>query len=201
LLEEIRWEDQANGDAVTRVKGARDLDPREVTALREALAWRDGIARTRDRAPFRVVQDGTLLEAALRRPTSTSQLAAMKGMNPRLAREEGKGLLDRLARVESLPETELQAYPKSPRNGRGRPAPEVEERADRLRRVRNGRAEALGLDRGTLLPNATVLEVARLTPSDRDGLQAVPGMKKWQAAVVGEDLLRALGNRGMGPTN
>ncbi len=32
-------------DPVTRVKGARDLSPREVTALREALEWRDAIAR------------------------------------------------------------------------------------------------------------------------------------------------------------
>ena len=59
-------ENQEPPDPVARVKGARDLSPREVTALREALEWRDALARRRDKAPFRVVGDQPLVEAVLR---------------------------------------------------------------------------------------------------------------------------------------
>ncbi len=122
-LEKIRWEEDPDEDPVTRVKGARDLAPREVTALREALAWRDGIARDQDRAAFRVAQDQVLMEIAERRPSSVNDLASLKGMNGRLARERGAGLLERLSRVDRLSRDELVAYPRPPRNGPGRPPP------------------------------------------------------------------------------
>lgn len=192
VLEQVRFEDDPDQDPVVRVKGARDLPPRTVTALREALAWRDEIARTQDRAPFRVAQDQVLLDVAERRPRSVDDLADLKGMNGRLAREVGHDLVQRLERVDRLPPTDLVAYPPAPRNGPGRPPPEVEELADRLRSVRNRRAEALGLDRGMLLPNALLLDIARETPTSRDALLALPGIKRWQVEVLGEELLAVL---------
>src|SRR5690606_16578363 len=50
-------------DPVVRLRGARQRSPRQVTALREALRWRDEIARARDRAPFRVISEEPLVEA------------------------------------------------------------------------------------------------------------------------------------------
>jgi ribonuclease D len=191
-LEDIRWEEEAGEDPVVRVKGARDLDLREVNALREAVAWRDDIARAQDRAPFRVAQDPVLLEIAERRPSSIEALAGMKGMNARLARQEGAALLERLSRIDQLAPEALTAYPRAPRNGPGRPPPEVEEFAERLKRVRNRRAEELGIDRGTLLPNATLLEIARSRPASAEELGQVPGMKRWQVEAVGSRLLDLL---------
>lgn len=192
VLEQVRFEDDPDQDPVVRVKGARDLPPRTVTALREALAWRDEIARTQDRAPFRVAQDQVLLDVAERRPRSVDDLAELKGMNGRLAREVGHDLVQRLERVERLPPTDLVAYPPAPRNGPGRPPPEVEEVADRLRSVRNRRAEALGLDRGMLLPNALLVDIAREAPASRDALLSLAGIKRWQVEVLGDELLAVL---------
>lgn len=187
-LETIRFEED-DADPVTRVKGARDLDDREVTALREALDWRDRIAREKDRAPFRVVGDRTLLAAARSRPRTPDELAALKGMNRSLARSEGLALLERFRSVERLAPAELRPYPAPEGNGRGRPPPEVEERMDRLKALRNARAKALGMDRGTLLPNATLMEIALAAPDDLDALRRVPGIKEWQVEALGEDLL------------
>jgi ribonuclease D len=191
-LEGTRWEDEPGEDPVTRVKGARDLGPREITALREALAWRDEIARTQDRAPFRVAQDQVLMEIAERRPQSVDELAAMKGMNTRLAHETGAGLVERLGRISAAGPEQLVGYPRLQRNGPGRPPPEIEEVAERLKRVRNRRAEELGIDRGTLLPNATLIEIARRSPASRGELVEVPGMKRWQVDAVGAELLSVL---------
>jgi ribonuclease D len=196
LLEETRWvEESGDEDPVVRVKGARDLAPREVTALREALAWRDRIAKARDRAPFRVAGDQALLEVVVRQPRTADALSEVKGMSPALARQEGEELLERLARVAALPESRLTGYPRRPRNGPGRTPPEVDERAERLKQVRNRRADELKIDRGTMLPNAVLLEVARLEPRSAGDLAAVPGLRKWQAEVLGEALLATLNRK------
>ncbi|HET9947287.1 MAG TPA: ribonuclease D, partial [Longimicrobiales bacterium] len=71
-------------DPVLRVRGARQLSPRQVTALRAALEWRDAIARERDRAVFRIVADGPLVEAVAAGPRSVGELVAIKGFPSRL---------------------------------------------------------------------------------------------------------------------
>lgn len=195
-LEEVRWEEEEDGeDPVLKVKGARDLPPRDVTALREALAWRDRIARERDRAPFRVAGDPALVAAAQRRPRSLDELSGIKGMNPRLVRDTGRDLVERLGRVEAMPEGSLEPYPRRERNGPGRPPPEVEALAERLKSARNRRADELGIDRGALVPNAMLLEIARVRPRDEDELRAVPGMRNWQVEAMGDALLAVLEGR------
>ncbi len=179
-------------DPVLRVKGARKLPTRDVAALRAALEWRDEIARSWDRATFRVVADGPLIEAVSARPRSAGDLSAVKGFPSRLAKEEGSKLISRLQAIADTPESELEPYPRKPRGGHSRPTPEVEELADRLKGVRNRRASELGLPRGTLLANAVVLEIARTAPANRDQLLAVDGMRAWRADVIGEELLQVV---------
>ena len=182
-------------DPVTRVKAARRLDDRAVTALREAIAWRDRIARARDRAPFRVVSDAALLAAVRKRPPSVAALAAVKGFPPRLARTEGGALLGILARVEGLSARELVPYPR-PEARRARRGPEEEAAFERLKAVRNRVAGRLGLDRGRVMANQTLREVVAARPQDRAGLAAVAEVRLWQVDVMGGELLRALAIRG-----
>jgi ribonuclease D len=176
-------------DPVTRVKGARDLTAREVTALRLALAWRDEIARSRDRAPFRVVGDQVLLEAVVTRPRSPAELANLKGMSPRLARDHGRDLLSRLNKVDRLPEGGLEPYPRWRGDGTGRPSPEEEALAGRIRDFRTGKASELELDRGVLLSNAQISEIVRTVPRSLDELRAVPGLRAWQVEILGDEIL------------
>jgi ribonuclease D len=197
-LEKIRWEGPSEDeDPVTRVKGARDLAPREVARLREALRWRDGIARERDKALFRVVGDPVLLEVARRGPRSVEALADIQGMNGALARSEGEPLIEALTRVDELPESGLEPYPRPPRgNGRGRPLPEVEARFQALKEVRNRHAVALGIDRGTLLPNWAIQSLADEPPATVEELRATSGIRRWQAELLASDLLEALQRTG-----
>lgn len=194
-LENVRFEPETDQDPVVRVKGARGLEPRVVAALREALVWRDEVAREQDRAPFRVAQDQVLMEIAAERPGSVEALANMKGMSSRLARESGRDLVNRLERLDTLPAEDLEAYPPPQRNGPGRPPPEVEALAERLKTVRNQRAEALGLDRGALVSNALLLEIAREAPRTIDALTRLPGMKRWQVEALGPGLMEVLAGR------
>lgn len=179
-------------DPVVRVRGARRLPIRQLAALREALEWRDAIARSRDRAPFRVVSDGPLIEAVAAAPRNVEALAEIRGFPARMAREEGDDLVGRLRRVASLPDAELRPYPRSSKRGLGRPTPEVDALAERLKQVRNRRADQIGLPRGTLLSNAVVIEIARASPADIDALLQIDGMRRWKAEVLGREFLAAI---------
>ena len=179
-------------DPVTRFKGARRMDARTVTALREAIAWRDRIARSLDRAPFRVATDAALLATVAARPTTVSQLANVKGFSPRLAARSGRSLLEALGRVRRLARRDLQPYPVV-RGGRGRPTPEEEATLDRITAVRNRVAEQLGLDRGRVMANHLLREVVAVRPGSVAELEAMPGVRRWQVEILGRKLLGALG--------
>jgi ribonuclease D len=192
-MQEIRWTPEAeDADPVSRVKGARDLSPRELERLRTALAWRDELARKRDRALFRVVGDGPLLAVATGSPRSVHDLQNISGFPGGLARAEGDELLARLDDAERVPAEALTPYPVPPRNGPGRPTPEEEERIRRLKAVRNARAEALGLPRGTVLPNSVLEALGRTNPATLAGVGRAEGIRRWQVELMGPELLDAL---------
>ena len=190
-LEAIRWEPDEE-DPVTRIKGARDLSSREIARLRAAIEWRDQVARERDRAPFRVAGNDTLLEAARRNPISMDDVANLPGINPRVARSEGERLLELLKNANQVPESEVEGYPRFQGPGRERPGPEEEERLNRLKEVRNRRARDLEIDRGTLLPNHVLEALAQSPPGDLAELKAVDGVRDWRAEALGADLLEVL---------
>jgi len=191
LMETIRRNNDADVDPVTKVKGMRDFELREVALLREVWLWRDEVARARDRAPFRVAGDPTLLAVISDRPRDISELAKVRGFSPELAQRSGRALLDRLERTDRLDESELVGYPRGPAGPR-RPEPEVEEIASRLKRVRNEAAESLGIDRGVLMSNTVILEIARVRPSSVEGLTEVPGVRGWQSETLADRFLAAL---------
>src|SRR5881275_1375522 len=79
-LEGTRWEAEEGMEGFLRLKGARDLNRRELAVLREVANWRDTVARELDRATFRVMGNEVLFELARRAPRSVSELGAIKGM-------------------------------------------------------------------------------------------------------------------------
>jgi len=194
FLEKIQWEEDQT-DPVTRFKGARKLMPRQVALLRAALAWRDDVAKEWDRAPFRVVGDQALAAVVMERPNSQDALADVKGMSPRLARKHGRKLLGKLKRVDELPDGDLLPYPRTNRNGPGRFTPEEDVLAETVRDLRSARATELGLEKGVLLSNAQINEIIRSRPGSLEALRVVPGLRGWQAEILGAEILRILGRR------
>jgi len=193
-LEENRWvPEEEEPDPVRRFKGARHLTPRQVMALRGALKWRDRIAREKDKAPFRVVGDSTLAAIVMERPESLEELVALKGMSPRLARAHGGELLAELRRVKSLPEEDLVPFPRGDvANGQGRPSPQEEALAEKIRSLRTTKAEEVGIDRGVLLSNAQISDIVKAHPSTPEALREVPSLRSWQIQLLEEGILGIL---------
>ncbi|HEX6939346.1 MAG TPA: ribonuclease D [Longimicrobiales bacterium] len=191
IQEDVRWTAPAEDPgAYLRLKGTRDLRPRELAILRELYAWREGVARARDVAPFRVLSNEAMIEIARRAPDTPGALAAVPGTPRSLASRHGGEILAAIERARALPEA---ALPKRPR-GSGRPPPDpvFDATLERLRAVRDEVATALGLDRGFLMPRAQLEELARLRPGTIEELAAVPGLRRWQVAALGERLLAAM---------
>ncbi len=191
LMEALRWNADGDVDPVTKIKGVRNFELREVALIREAWLWRDEVARARDRAPFRVAGDRVLLEVVRERPRDVSALARVRGFSPQLAERSGKKLLDRLEQTDRLDDSELVGYPLGPAGPR-RPPPEIEEIANRLKVIRNEAAEALGIARGVLMSNTVILEIARIHPSSGEELAGITGVRRWQTETLADRFLTVL---------
>lgn len=188
LREQTLWQDD-DSDAF-RIKGSHRLERRHLAVLREVYEWRDRIARERDRAPFRVIGNDALLGVAQALPRSRAELGSVKGVADSHARRYGGALLDAVRRALDRPETEWpERPPRPPRRARD---PEIDERVDRLRGVRDRTADSLELPRGQVLPRHQMETLARERPGSVEELQAVDGVRQWQIEVMGQDLLDAL---------
>ena len=67
-----------------------------------------------------------------------------------------------------------------------------EEIANRLKGIRNAAAETLGIDRGVLMSNTVILEIARIRPQSTEELARVPGVRRWQSETLAGRLLEVL---------
>lgn len=188
--EETRWTESSDiREGWMRVKGARDLPPRGLAILRELHAWREGVARERDQATFRVLGNEALIALSATPPRTNQALASVAGISDGMAQRRGREILQAIKRGLEVPDDELPRFPRGVRPERD---PELEARTERVKAVRNRRAEALDLDPGFLMGRALLEEVARHMPASREALLAVPGVRRWQVEALGDELLRAV---------
>jgi ribonuclease D len=188
-LEGTQWAPEEDGTAFLRIKGARDLNRRELALLRELAQWRDGVARELDRSTFRVVSNDVLLEIARQAPTTRETLGAIKGMPRGVVENRGQEVLGCVRAGQAVPDADLPRFPKAPRYERD---PEFDDKVARLKAVRDAAAARLELDPGVLCSRDRIEAVVRRNPRTLDELLEVPGMRRWQAAEIGDGFIRAL---------
>lgn len=188
--ESTRWsEDDSAGDAFLRIKGARELQPRGLAILREIYRWRDEVGRERDQATFRIMSNQTMLEIALKAPTTRSALLGIGGISSGLVDRRWRELVEAVRKGLAVPEADLPRFPPSRRWERD---PSVEQIAERLRQVRNRVAESLDLDPGFLMSRNLLDEIARRKPATLEELAAFSEVRGWQIEVLGEELMKAI---------
>ncbi|HSD31283.1 MAG TPA: ribonuclease D [Gemmatimonadales bacterium] len=191
-LEDLRWSGPGGADgaeASLRIKGAKALQPRQLAALRELVAWRDTVAAERDTALFRIIGNEALLAVSQALPRSLDALGQVRGLPASLARRYGQPLVTAVGRALALPEHELPKRERGPRVARD---PELEARVERLKTARNVVAQRIGLDPGVLCGKATLELIARARPRELAELAQVSELRRWQVTVLGEALLPAL---------
>jgi ribonuclease D len=189
LIEQTRWEGDDDANAFLRIKGARDLNRRELAVLRELANWRDELARRADRATFRVIGNEPLLELSRLKPTTREALGSVKGVPRGLVERSASEILGAIKRGLELPDADLPRFPRAPRWERD---PDFDARVSALRTVRDATATRLDLDPGVLCSRDRLEAVARRNPATIDELIQVAELRRWQIEVLGADVLAAL---------
>ena len=190
ITQQTRWPETLEREPYLRLKGARELRPRQLAALRELHAWRESAAEARDVATFRVLSNEGLLEIARRLPEDLISLQGVPGMSPYVIDKRGNDLIAAVQRAQLIEEEQLPRFPRGPR----RPPPDAEfdVRTDRLKAARDKLADELDLDRGFLLPRQQIEDIARVNPQSLAELAQVPGLRNWQVEALGVAILAAL---------
>ena len=87
----------SDGQAIDRLKGARNFRGRKRAAAARLADWRENEAIKRDRPRQWIMRDSVLLSIAWNLPQSEDELADIQGVPPKLVRRAGKRLLDEIA--------------------------------------------------------------------------------------------------------
>jgi ribonuclease D len=175
--------------SILKVKGARDLSPRQLAVLQKLLEWRERRARSLDLPSFKVVGTERLLKIAQHHPRTRRELEGSGSLSPRQAARFGGEILNAVEKGMKVP------GPKRPRF----PAPVHQKRdfaAERIlksfKNIRDRKAEEIGLDPGFLMPNAVLKTLARMKPAELREIRESGLLKDWQLEVMGESLVAAV---------
>ena len=188
-LDGTRWEPEDPSTGFMRIKGARDLDRRELALFRELVQWRDALAKELDRSTFRVVGNETLMEIARTRPDDAKSLMAIKGMPRGIGERHASEILDAVARGLAVPDADLPRFPRAPRWDKD---PDFDARVSALRTVRDEAAKRLDLDPGVLGSRDRLEAIARRVPRSVEELAEIPELRRWQIAELGEAAIAAI---------
>ncbi len=167
----------------TRIKGARDLPPRELSLLTALTDVREREAEARNVPPFRVAPNAALFEAARRGLTDVRAMRRIRGLRglAEVRLEEAIELSRRGPPVEDVP-----------------PPPPPEERAARrarekaLIRWRQEEAARRGLNEQAILPGHCLRDLARPDLRSPDDLARVEGLGAKRIERYGAALLAIL---------
>jgi ribonuclease D len=181
-LEDLRWTAPPSEEGYLRIKGAKLLPRRSQAVLRAVHQWREQVAQGLDRSAFRVMPNEALLALARSVPQSPEQLHAVRGLPASLAKRYGDQLL---AAIERGLATPLDALAIPERRPRQRPDAAQEARFERLKQLRNRRAQELALEPGVICPNGALQAIARAAPARREELTGLVELRRWQVEALG----------------
>ena len=187
LLKDVRWTPAGPPEeAYLRLKGARSLRGHQLAVLRELFAWRERAASQLDRAPFRVLQNESMVTIAQAMPADQTALRELKALSPDQLRRRGAELLEAVARGVQAPMGRLPVFERGKR-----PPPDLafDARLERLKQVRNAIATRIELAPGVLCPNGLLEATARLEPKSTAQLVEIEEMRNWQREVLGAELV------------
>jgi len=167
-----------------RIKHLSGLSRRELAILSALHLWREQEAQQRDRPPFKVVSNVTLVKLAQAGPRTVDELEHTVPLKPHHLRRYGKPILEAIRRGTNA---RLPVPPSSPR----RPKEEVM-RYEALRAWRKKMATKRGVDPDVILGNAALWQVAELNPQRMGEWDRISEVGPWKRSAYGEAVLNVL---------
>jgi ribonuclease D len=183
-LEQVRFTERDEDDEpFRRLKGLGSFDRRSLAIVRDLHGWRDDLARTADRPPFKIIGNDAIVEIAKAKAASTEALAEVKSVSQYHRKRYGREIVRLVKAAMALPEDDLPQKGESKSWQRDK---ELEARVNKLKTVRDRIAKELKVDASVLAPRHVLTAIATSRSLD------VPAMRNWQRSVLGDQLLQAL---------
>ena len=157
-------------DEFWRVRGSGSLQGCAAAVLRALWQWREREAEMADRPPFHILQNESLLDAAV--GFASGSVPDYKHLSPRRRQAFREAARIALAAPES-------DWPVLPRRFGTRPSAETVRRTEELRQRRDKSAKELGLEPSFIAPRHTLEAIAT------DQARAVSLLVPWQRELLG----------------
>jgi ribonuclease D len=183
------WQGRTHSEAdFLRVKGSRTLSVEQQRVLRAVWGYRDSQAQAANRPAFKLIPDPFLMTLAKSMPVTEEEISKLARRGSSMLRRHGSSLLEAVGE-EMSDERPIPAPPKPQRSRTVRVGPGVDRYLLPLKDWRNARVKSTGVAPVAVANNTLLKEVARLVPADMEALADVPGIRRWQLADFGEELL------------
>lgn len=183
----VRMLPVAPEDAWLRVRGRGSLRARGLVVLKALAAWREEIARERNRPRVSIIRDDALVEIARKAPTTIEGLRGLRAVH---SRDLDRHAEDVIRRIVAALESPKETWPQPPPPPVASPSTGVVELLQAVLRLR---AEEAGIA-PTLI--ATSADLHLLVQRHAAGAAAdLPIMQGWRHEIAGGALLALLEGR------
>lgn len=171
-------------DAWLRVRGRGSLRAKGLVVLRELAAWREALAKERNKPRVSIARDEALVEIARKAPTTVEALRGLRAVHSRdLERHAGEVV----RRIAAALETPKEEWPQPPPPQHAAPSTGVVELLQAVLRLR---AEEAGIA-PSLLATSADLQVLVQRHAAGEGAE-LPIMSGWRKTIAGSALLALL---------
>ncbi len=190
LLSQVRAAED-DGPLFLRFKGAGKLPPRDLAVLEGVLRFRRGIARRKDRPPFKVFGNNAVKRIVETRPATPEAMENSGAFSRKQLHMYARPLAKIVAEALEIPESKLPAYP---RRSAPRLSPRAPQRVKSLKAWRDERCADLDIDPALVLNKSQMTAIAARNPSTLEELTEVEELREWQRTEFGSEILAVLEN-------
>jgi ribonuclease D len=172
--------DRTESPAWLRMRGRRDLKPKELTILKELMEWREATAARLDRPPFKVMGDDRLIGVARSQPLDLAGLQAA-GLTERQVQQWGREMLEAVGRGMSNPVVGRVRPPV--------PSAAYLKRLEGLKEWRKKVAVGMEVESDVVLPRGLLLALAE---NGVGHIQSIMGPSPWRLRRFGCEIASIL---------
>ncbi|MBT6338727.1 MAG: ribonuclease D, partial [Desulfobacula sp.] len=186
----VRYESNHTFPLYKKFKGAGKMDNRSLAVLENLLQVRLGIAQKKDQPLFKIISNRSLITMAQQKPVTIDHMLRIRAISQKQAGMYGNLCIDAIVKAMAVEHKDLPSYPKIRRPKKN---PMVQERIERLKKMREKTSSSIGIEPGFLLNNALIGFIAFENPKNLKDLLRIENVRNWQVEAIGENILSTLG--------
>ncbi|MBU1343094.1 MAG: HRDC domain-containing protein [Proteobacteria bacterium] len=186
----VRYENNHAFPLFVKFKGAGKMDNRSLAVLENLLQARLLIAQKKDQPLFKILSNPSLMTLAHEKPVTIDQMMTIRALSKKQMDMYGNLCLDAIIKAKNLEHKALPSYPKTPRP---RKDYQVQDRIERLKKMREKLSASIGIEPGFLLNNMVISAIAVKKPSTPEALLKIENVRQWQVEAMGEKIISTLG--------